>query len=369
MRYNWKRDTPTMLSLLVCLVSTLPSCSFDGSRTVAPSSAVAALAITADSTTLSVGHVAQLTLSATDTAGNSIAASPSWTSLTPDVAAVSPTGMVTALASGEAVIEGRVSELAALGRIRVLGPANLASHSFDDGTLGPYTNPWRVDIDFPLDPTHSSRGRVARIRYQGGFGDQNRGMEFTRARRWGEPLYFKGDFYIPVDDISANDIIRKLIYWQPHNDYAKYTTNGGRASGRTVVQMTGRSLIVDAVYNPQPGFGKVSNDVRTVQLLATDMNGNQWYSLEVFQQMETAIGRADGILRVWLDGRLLFDRTNMTWSDPKWVGDLSNSVPFEESDIYFEHFMVGDQVNWADGDFNEYRYWDNVEFSTRPIGR
>jgi hypothetical protein len=58
----------------------------------------------------------------------------------------------------------------------------------------------------------------------------------------------------------------------------------------------------------------------------------------------------------------------MTWSDPLWVGDTSNSVPFEASDIYFMGFLVGQQVNSHDSSFDEYRYWDNVAFSTKRIG-
>jgi hypothetical protein len=84
--------------------------------------------------------------------------------------------------------------------------------------------------------------------------------------------------------------------------------------------------------------------------------------------MESAIGRADGILRIWLDDNLVFESAAMTWSDPAWVGDTSYGVPFDASDIYFESFQVGDQVLWDKGYFDEFRYWDNIQFSTRRIG-
>jgi hypothetical protein len=55
----------------------------------------------------------------------------------------------------------------------------------------------------------------------------------------------------------------------------------------------------------------------------------------------------------------------MTWTDPNWLTDTTKyPVPFDPADIYFEHFMVGNQVNLDQGSFDEIRYWDNVEFST-----
>src|SRR5688500_13411816 len=389
MRLYWKRDS-SMLTLLACL-ATLPGCS-DVSPLAPSEPPVAAFEVTADSSTLLFGHVAQVFGSATDDEGKPVVALVSWESVTPDIATVSTEGVVTALAFGEAIIEGSVGQLTARGKIKVVKPdstptpapeptpdpaqppsdaeafpADLASNNFDAGTLAPYTNPWGVDLDFPNDPTNLGHGRVARFHYQAEIGDQNRAMEFTHARRWGEPMYFRGEFNIAVDDLAANEVLRKLVYWQSHNDYAKYTTNGGLASGRTVVHLTGSDLVVDATFNPAAGSGRDANDVRTVEIVASGLKGHQWYTLEVFQQLESAIGRNDGILRVWLDGNLVFEKTTMTWSDPAWVGSTINTVPFEAADIYFEHFLVGNQVNRNDGGFNEYRYWDNVEFSTRRI--
>jgi hypothetical protein len=373
MRYYLKRDT-FMTFLLACFLTTFPGCSADLSQAVGPGSPVAAVAVNVDSSTLLVGHVAQVSITALDTAGHSISVpSVSWTSITPDIATVSSTGAVTAVASGEAVIEGRISGSTGRVELTVVVDPDLAANNFNNGTLGPYTNPWGVDLDFPADPTGSGHGGIARFHYAavvapGGVADQNRALDFIYPRRWGQSMYFRGDFYIPVGDIAVGDVLRKLIYWQPHNDYAKYTVNGGLATGRTVVLLTGSDLIVDATYNPEPGTGKNANDVRTVATVATGIEANRWYTLEVHQRMETAIGRADGILQVWLDGKLVFDKDTMTWSDPAWVGNTSNGVPFDASDIYFEHFLVGQQVNGFSS-FDEYRYWDNVEFSTRRIGR
>ena len=130
----------------------------------------------------------------------------------------------------------------------------------------------------------------------------------------------------------------------------------------------GRDLVVDAVYKPARQTGKSSDDVRTWSTIARGLRGNTWYTLEVHQRMESALGRADGVLQVWLDGTLIFEKTTMRWADPAWVGGATGGVPFDASDIYFERFRVGDQVNWAGGAFDEYRLWDNVQFSTRDTG-
>lgn len=369
-RYYWKRD-PSMSFLLACLLTTAPACSPDASLAVGTANYVAAVAVLVDSSTLSVGHTAQVSITAVNTAGLPIdASSVAWTSITPEIVSVSSTGAVTAISSGEAVIEGKVSQ--STGRVKLVitdSSFRLATNNFNNGELAPYTNPWGIGLDFPEDPTASGRGTVARFRYTGGNGDQNRAMEFTYKRGWGEPMHFKGEFNLPVSDLAVGDMQRKLVYWQSHNDYAKYPKNGGLATGRTVVHLAGSDLVVDATFNPEPGTGRNADDVRTVATVASGIKGNKWYTLEVFQRMETAIGLADGVLQVWLDGVLIFDKSTMTWSDPAWVGNTSSGVPFAASDIYFEHFMVGEQVNWMDGSFDEYRYWDNVEFSTRRTGR
>ncbi len=368
MRYYFKQDT-SMSLLLACLFSTLPGCSPDVSRSVGPESPVAAFAVLVDSSTLRVGHLAQASIAATDMEGKAVQPAVAWTSLTPDIAAVSTSGMVTAIASGEAIIEGNVAGSTARGKLTVFAQPDLASHNFNDGTLGAFSNPSKLDLDFPSDPTSSGRGKVARFHYKGSYGDQNRSLEFTHARRWGEPIYFRGEFFLPLDDLGAHGIIRKLIYWQSNRDYGKYPGNGGLATGRTVVLLSGTDLVVDATYNPAAGTGKSSDDVRTVATLADGLRGNTWYTLEVYQRLESAIGRADGVLQVWLDGKLVFNSSTMTWSDPAWVGDMSSGVPFDAADIYFKHFRVGDQVNWNEGSFDEFRYWDNVEFSTHRIDR
>jgi Big-like domain-containing protein len=316
---------------------------------------------------LSVGSVAHLSATALDSAGNVIPATGiEYTALNPDIATVGSNGVITTLQQGLASFRASAGSKSAETYVSIQA-RDPVFHDFNDGTIGPYVNPTGLDLDFPLDPTGSGRGRVARFHYKGGFGDTGRELEWTFARRWAQPVYFKGQFYVAVSDLAANSVIRKLVYFLMHKNYGWYPGDGGLATGRTVVVLSGNSLVVDATYNPDPSTGKSSDDVRTVRNIAEGMQGNRWYTLEVYQRLESAIGLNDGVLQVRLDGVLLFDDNTMTWTDPAWVGDMKYGVPFPAADIYFEHFRVGDQVNWNEGSFDEYRYWDDVQFSSRPL--
>ena len=360
--------------VLACALGFI-ACSADLSQVVDPVvTDVAVVEVTVDSSVMSVGHTARASLTAVDSSGRTLSVPQvAWISVTPDVAAVDSSGAVTAIQSGEAIIEGRAFGTTGRVELKVVRDPDLAFNNFDDSSLAPYTDPYEADLDLVDDPTDTGRGKVARFHYAatvtpGGVADRNRAMDFSYPRKWGESMYFRGDFYIPVADIKAGEMLRKLIYFQPHNDWAKYQVNGGLATGRTVVVLDGSNMIVDATYNPAPQTGKNANDVRTVETIASGIEGNKWYTLEIHQRMETSVGGSDGILQIWLNGTLIFDRNNMTWTDANWVGDTSNGVEFSASDIYFEHFLVGEQVNGF-ASFDEDRYWDNVAFSTHRIGR
>ena len=348
-------------------IAGVQGCSQDRAGPAAPAAQIVAATVNSDSTVMAVGHFAQVSVTVRGPGGETLPAPEvQWTTSNPDIATVSPSGVVEGVGIGVVTIEAKVADLTARTDLTIVTGPNAASQDFNDGTLGAYINRASTDLDFPLDPTGASRGKVARFRYQGSNGDINRSLEFRYVRRYGEPIYFKGDFYIPIADLSTPAaIVRKLIYWQSHKNWGKYPPDGGFGTGRTVVVLLGSDLVVDATYNPAPATGKTANDVRTSVVAAQGIEGNTWYTLEVFQSMESAIGRADGVLQVWLDGKQVFSKTDMTWTDPNWLTDTTKyPVPFDPADIYFKHFLVGNQVNLDQGSFDEIRYWDNVEFST-----
>ena len=350
--------------LLACVLTILQACSADQPGTVDPARQIASVTVTTDSAVMAFGHITQVSAIARDAAGEVIAAPDvQWTTSDPDIAQVSPTGVVNAVGLGVVTIEGTVAGLRASTDLTIVSGPATAFHDFDDGTLGAFINRAGADIDFIADPTGAGRGKVARFHYQGTL-DINRSLEFRYVRRYGQPVYFKGDFYFPIADLAQGPPVRKLIYWQSHKNWGKYPPDGGFGTGRTVVVLLGSDLVVDATYNPAPSTGKGPNDVRTSEIVAQGLQGNRWYNLEVYQVTESAIGRGDGVLQVWLDGTLVFNRANMTWTDPNWLTDTKYGIPFDPADIYFEHFLVGNQVNDDTGSFDEIRYWDKVEVST-----
>ena len=84
------------------------------------------------------------------------------------------------------------------------------------------------------------------------------------------------------------------------------------------------------------------------------LSWNTWYSLEIELQTNTpsASPPYDGIVRVWVDGVQVLNRT-----DFKVNGNCSTP---------FQFFSIGRQL--SQGQSEEYRYWDDVKVSTGYIG-
>jgi len=337
---------------------------------VAPTG-VATVAVAIDSSNLGIGHSAQASAMPKDAAGTTIVGQTvTWASLTPSVATVSSSGVVTAVAAGSAAIQATVSGVNGSTSIVVVGLPYLVSHNFNDGTVGPYIG-GGTDLDFPDDPTSSGRGKVARFHYlwassNGTNHDVNHSIEYVHPVHFGESIYFKGDLYIPLADISNTAIQRKLIYWHNHVDYAKYGWSGKGGPVIPIFLATfGTDLKAYHAYVDQNGVlqGDALHQIG-------HLVGNQWYVVESQLTMESSIGAGDGIFRVWLDGALIYETTTLHLTDPAWIGQPvvgGNGTPLDLADVYFERFDVGDQTD-STGNFAEYRYWDNVAFSTTRIG-
>ena len=100
---------------------------------------------------------------------------------------------------------------------------DIASHNFDDGTLGPYTYPW-AGLDTPEalqvvnDPTGLLSGKVVQIHYAGTNQDRNRGLalELSGSAKieLGESIFFRGDLVFGSPLSGSSGAQRKLLYWQ-----------------------------------------------------------------------------------------------------------------------------------------------------------
>jgi hypothetical protein len=116
-----------------------------------------------------------------------------------------------------------------------------------------------------------------------------------------------------------------------------------------VVGTQGDELWVSSWYVPASG-----PSVDRSALIARGVLPRTWYTLETQITPETSIGAGNGIIRIWLNGALIYDITDMKLSDPAWIGipvPGGNSTPYELVDAYLAYVYVGDQVNLMAGSF------------------
>jgi hypothetical protein len=81
----------------------------------------------------------------------------------------------------------------------------------------------------------------------------------------------------------------------------------------------------------------------------------QKFSLEFQITMNSSSTSADGTFRIWKDGVLVLDKTDVQW--------LANS------NVAFKQFKFGEQLQGGGGlAFDEFRYFDNIAMSRQRIG-
>jgi len=379
MRHFKKIDWSISLTMLFASVLTVVAACVEssgplGAPNVIEVGTVSSVQITLAQSTLAPGQATQATVVAKSADGKVFGGRIDYLSKNPSIATASSNGMVTAIAAGVAVIQATVAGHAATTAVTVqsfdsAADSLLASQNFDGGSVSPYYNFWdpavggNGDVDVVDDPTGAGKGKVARMHYVGTNQDRNRHLQFAHRIGFGTTIYSRGEFYLDVAELGDGLIGRKLIYYRPHADYAKY--NGGPEFA-TVVGLMGPSLYVNSFYVPADG----SPVVETHAFIVNTLLPRTWYTLETQITTETSIGAGNGIVRVWLNGALTYEKTDVQWTDPAWIGQpMANGTPLELADVYLERVEVGEQVNYNVGSFDEYRYWDNVAFSTKRIGR
>ena len=85
-----------------------------------------------------------------------------------------------------------------------------------------------------------------------------------------------------------------------------------------------------------------------------NLNWDTWYYLEMEHQ-SNASGYSDGIIRVWVNGVLWFEATNLH------MRSSGTTVGIHRTEI-------GNQTNEGVWPYNEYRYWDDVVIADAYIG-
>jgi uncharacterized protein YjdB len=315
-----------------------------------------------DSSSIAVGHTSQARAVALDAQGHAIAGKvATWHAMDGFASVDLNTGVVTGKSAGTATIQATIDGISASGQLLVTpasvitapAPSGSISANFDDGTFGPLFNPWGTGIDVIGDPTNLGHGRVARIHFQNnpsvGYIDDDKALAPSSppSISLGQEMWFQGDFYLDptarMDASGPNTVQRKLLYWGGH----------GPADFSTVLSS----------FGPQFYIGHTPVDANSYQYIdpsIVTLTAGAWHRLKVQLRMNSSFGATDGILRIWIDGTLMWGRTNMTWTDPTvWAGHSA-------SEFQWNGWGVGYQVN-ASSAVNEYRYWDNVIFSSTPI--
>ncbi|MBC7788370.1 MAG: Ig-like domain-containing protein [Anaerolineae bacterium] len=367
-----KIDASTFLVvLLTCVLSLVAACVQPSGPLGAPNvvqvGAVSSVRITLVQSTLAPGQTTQGTVVATSAAGDLITGKTvTWASVSPTVATVSSTGAVTAVASGSVTIQATVSGKAGSASLTVTQVPESTwpvFHDFNNGTPGPfrYLGSDVTSIDYPADPTNTGRGKVNRIRYHPSAGlnsnDINMELNTTHRYRYGETIWFKGDLYIPStlsDGVtqktaSQNLDTRKLI------DYFS-----APPLPRLILERT-NGLLKYFVCQIEDD-GQFHTDV-TWGSTGITLLDNTWYTIEVRFTLNSADGVKDGVLDVYI---------NNPGAVPNFR--LSSGIsPITEKNggSYFNSFRYGTQTTTYSGEagYSEYRYWDNVGFSTTRVGQ
>jgi hypothetical protein len=363
--------------------------------TVKPlASPIANVAVALDSPSLGIGHSAKANATVKDSAGNLLIGQlVTWASLAPTVATVSSTGMVTAVAAGSATIEARAAGQAGSASLAVIqipsgipvgGPGVLASHDFNDGTRGSFNISSAAKVDFPDDPTGMGHGKVARIRYSpidANRSDDEYGSYRTHDTgkvRYGRTIWFKGDFYLPRNPLSDpnwdSTNIRKILDWQGGSDNG-LTGGGARFHlSRHPDNMTGLSCLSLEVegLTTLNGVVQPATIAYFAQFADSKVTFDTWHTLEVRLITNSANGVADGSLAFWLDNSTdtptFVTPSTLYFINEAWAPLGTGGIPVVGS--YFNDFHFGTQLsNDASASLNtEYRYWDNVSFSTARLG-
>jgi len=232
----------------------------------------------------------------------------------------------------------------------------IRSHHFDDGSLGPYVNPWGVGIDFPNDPTRKGHGRVARVLYDPASGSlhrsQDRGFGYqarSERLRYGKTVWMRGELYLPyAGSVQRANHNRKLI------DFA----GTGPTGIHTRVTLHRRDMVL---YVSTVDWMRGSARETIAESTGIRLEDDKWHTIEVRLTTNSADGIRDGVLEIYMNGAAAPSyarRQGLGWITEAYRGGS-----------FFSWFGIGSQltIDAGDASYREYRYWDDVAFSTRRI--
>lgn len=340
--------------------------------TTSSSAKVATVVVVVTPSTFAVGHTAQAVATPLDSAGKIVTGRTiAWSALNLDIATVSAAGLVTGLSAGSATIRATIDGVAGQMSLSVSSPSiitepaptsgTLASSDFESGNITPFSNPWGTGIDVLGDPTGGGHGQVARYHYSTSGTtqvDDNKAL-FPQptlvARGLGQEVWFQGDVYLDatarMDPSGPAMVQRKLV---------RFGSNGLSFPHPLETELTAFGPQLALVFQPEQKFTQAlgTGALFYISTPGSTLTVGGWHRIKMYQKINSAYGLADGVLRVWYDGVLIFDRGDLRWSDPSWTDDPGTYV--------WNSWGVGYQVNGPLA-IDENRYWDNIIFSQAPI--
>lgn len=280
-----------------------------------------------------------------------------WNSLTPAVASVSASGLVSALTVGSSSVVASAGGINGSSSITVPSgspppqPTLLASADFETGSLSGtgFTNPWGSGLDFPTDPTGSGKGRIARLSYSpSSGGSMERAIVHVGPdMRYNQTLWMRGYVYFPSGPAPYNNAHnRKILDYQGR--CARVTPHRVGSTGEMKVS------IVDCMN----GSEQEVMDPSTGIFLASDT----WHLIEMRITTNSAENVRDGVLEFYMNGSAT--PTYRLATGLGWITERGSGPSL------FNTYIVGFQLTINSGDpvYQEYRYWDKVAFANSRIG-
>ena len=296
-------------------------------RTAAPAppppapAPVAAVTVAVAASSLPIGQTTQAVATLRDTAGTVLTdRAISWTSANPQIATVSTTGLVTAVAAGTATITATSEGVSGSATVTVVAapPPNnaLFSEGFESGTLSAWQDgvdatKQRVLTDASL--AHSG-ARVLEMTYPAGQG----GGWLTR-------------FFLPgYDSLYVSYWVRLQPTWtaatalfglrgsRTDNQWSAFGKAGVCPNGTdffaATVETGSSSNALDLAFDTYyPGMPREPDGVtcwgRTPSAAPTyaaarRLTAGVWHRVELWVKLNT-VGQNDGIEQLWLDGALI----------------------------------------------------------------
>ena len=324
--------------------------------TAPPAPTVASVSVDPRSAAVVIGQTVTLAATARDAGGAVMAGqTATWSSLSPGVATVSSAGVVTGVAAGTATIRASIAGITSDASVTVSAAPTAAGFANEPAgfvALGQWNNATTFDVNGWYDDGNPSAwggktivtsgyagtpriggSRVTQTLYRGGVeGGHDAGrIQFDLPANTNE-LFFAAEVQFKADYPTSTSSGGNKQFFVTFSGGGRYFINmdEGLANGRWGVYV-GSSPLADS--NIPVVYG-------------------QWVKVEWYLNRNT--GNGDGVMRLWIDGVLALNLTNLTFPTGTMrmaYDDGSNNgnhlVEGDTRSIRYEHGATVDAYRWT----------------------